>query len=100
MLKSRVDKQIQRHGESITISPGSIAAKAIFQLFDSTRFSTYFDSIEQGSITRPALLAMIGADITVAVGNTITRDSRTYTVKKIHKVRDADTVVVKFLALA
>ena len=99
-IKNRVERHLQRHGESITINPGGIAAKAIFQLLESGRLTTYFDSIEQGSLSRPGLITLVGADVNVATGNTIVRDGRTYAVKKMHRVREADTVIVKFLALA
>ena len=97
-FKERVDKEFEVYGESFLIN-GVTEAKGFFQQLDQARMSMFFDSIEQASILRPALIVMTGADVSVAVSDAITRDERTYTVTKMAKMRVKDTVVMQVLVL-
>jgi len=97
-FKERVDKVFARYGEDFLIN-GTTPAKGFFQQLDTARMNMYFDSIEQASIVRPALIVMVPADASVSVGNTVTRDGRTYTVEKTSKQRVKNTVVMQILLL-
>lgn len=97
-LKERVDKVFENHGEDFLIN-GTTPAKGFFQLLSNPRIATYFDGIEQDYFTRPGLALTVSADTTIAVDNTIARDGRTYTVKKISKHRVKNTVVVQMVIL-
>jgi len=97
-FKERVDKEFEVYGESFLINDET-EAKGFFQQLDQARMSMFFDSIEQASILRPALIVMTGADVSVAVSDAITRDERTYTVTKMAKMRVKDTVVMQVLVL-
>ena len=97
-FKERVDKEFEVYGESFLIN-GVTEAKGFFQQLDQARMSMFFDSIEQASILRPALIVMTCADVSVAVSDAITRDERTYTVAKMAKMRVKDTVVIQVLVL-
>lgn len=98
IIKDRINKTIEQFGEDFLIN-GTTPAKGFFQLFDQVRLNMYFDSIEQSSITRPALVLMVSGDTQAAVNNTIGRDGRTYTVKKMSNLRAKNEIVMKFLAL-
>jgi hypothetical protein len=97
-LKKRADDVFRAFGESFLIN-GVTEAKGFFQQLDQTRMNMYFDVIEQGSILRPALIALVPADTVVSTGDTITRDGRTYTVAKMSKQRVRDTVLSQTLLL-
>lgn len=97
-FKKRADKTFEKYGESFLINE-TTPAKGFFQQLDQARMSMFFDSIEQASILRPALVLMVAADTSVAVDDSITRDDRTYTVTKMAKIRVKDTVVMQVLVL-
>lgn len=48
---------------------------------------------------RPALIALVPADTQMAVNNTVLRDGRTYTVKRVAQRRYADEIVSQFVLL-
>ncbi|MHB1001904.1 MAG: hypothetical protein ACYC27_21905 [Armatimonadota bacterium] len=96
--KERLDKTFTRYGEDIMIN-GTVPAKGIFQILDQNRMNAYFDSVEQSYIDKPALIAMVPADVTASIGNTIVRDGRTYTVKKISSQKLVNTAVFRMLLL-
>jgi hypothetical protein len=98
IFKERVDKIFQEYGESIMIN-GTTSAKGFIQPLDHQRMLSYFDSTEESLITRPGLIAMVPADTSAAVDDTIARDGRTYEVKKIFKQRIGDTVMMQTLVL-
>lgn len=97
-FKERLDAEFDRYGESFLIN-GVTQAKGFFQQLDQARMSMYFDSIEQASILRPALIVMVCANLSVAVYDAVTRDDRTYSVTKMAKMRVDDTVVMQVLLL-
>jgi hypothetical protein len=96
--KNRADTVFDKYGEEYLIN-GTTSARGFFQLADYTRLYTFFDSVEQASILRPALLVMTAADVPVEVSDEITRDGRTYAVTKTAKIRVKDTVVMQMLML-
>lgn len=98
-LKKRVDWEFDRYGESFLVN-GATLAKGVFQEADQSRLSMWFDSIEQASILRPALVLLASADASFSVGDSIARDGRTYIVKKIGFKRVRDTAVMKIAMLA
>lgn len=96
--KERMDKAFSRFGEDILLN-GTTPMKGFFQILDQNRMNAYFDSIEQGYINKPALIVMVAGDTLAAIGNTIVRDGRTYTVKKVSKIRIINTAVMQALLL-
>ncbi len=97
-FKQRIDKTFDRYGELFLIN-GTTEAKGFFQPLDKNHMHVYFDDVEQDSIVRPALIAMVPADTVVAVNDTVTRDGRTYTVEKMSKQRVKDTVMMQVIVL-
>jgi hypothetical protein len=96
--KERMDKAFTRFGEDIMLN-GNIPMKGFFQILDQNRMNAYFDSIEQSYINKPALIVMVPGDASAVIGNTIIRDGRTYTVKKVSKFRIVNTSVMQALLL-
>lgn len=96
--KERMDKAFGRYGEDISLN-GTVPMKGFFQILDQNRMNAYFDSIEQGYINKPALIVMVPGGSTAAIGNTIVRDGRTYTIKKVAKLRIVNTPVMQMLLL-
>lgn len=96
--KERVDRTFNKYGEDILIN-GTTPAKGVFQILDQNRMNAYFDSVEQSYIDKPALIAMVSADVSASIGNTIARDGRTYTVKKISSQKVVNTTVLQMLLL-
>lgn len=97
-FKKRVQITFDKYGESFLIN-GTTPAKGFFQQLDQARMSMYFDSVEQGWISRPALIAMVSAEVSVDTGDTITRDERLYTVEKMSNHRVRDEIVMQILLL-
>jgi hypothetical protein len=58
------------------------------------------DDVEVMGVTHPALLLVTGPDVPISIGNTITRDNRTYTVLKTALHRIGDTAAVKTAILS
>jgi len=98
MYKQRIDKQFERFGEAFSIN-GTTPAKGFFQQLDTGRMHIYLDDTEVAMMTRPGLFLVVPADTTIAVGNTIARDGRTYDVLKTSNQRIKDTVMVKIAIL-
>ena len=96
--KKRADSVFDKYGEEYLINE-TTSARGFFQLADYTRLYAFFDSVEQASILRPALILMTAADTSVGVDDSITRDERTYTVTKMAQIRVKDTVVMLMLML-
>ena len=97
-ILSRVNKKITKHGDDFLIN-GATPGKGFFHVMDSGTMHTYFDDTEVAAITRPTLFLVTSSDSTIAVGNTIARDGRTYTVRKIVIQRLGATTIVKLAAL-
>lgn len=98
-LKARADKVFDKVGESFLIN-GTTPAKGIFMLLDKNRMHVFFDDVEQDMFDRPALIVLVPAGTSIAVGNSVIRDGRTYTVAKLAKRRYKDEVVSQFILLA
>ena len=97
-LKERVDKAFNRYGEDFLIND-TTSAKGFFQILDQNRMNAYFDVVEQSYITKPALIVMVPADTSIAVSDTVNRDGRTYTAKKIAKPRVKSTIAMQVVLL-
>jgi hypothetical protein len=96
--KTRADSVFDKYGEEFLINE-TTSAKGFFQLVNQTRLYTFFDTVEQVSVLRPALLVMTAAEVPVEVGDQITRDERTYSVTKMAMVRVRDVVIFQMLML-
>lgn len=96
--KERLDNAFRKYGEDILLN-GTIPMKGFFQILDQNRMNAYFDSVEQGYIDKPGLIVMVPGDSSAAVGNTVTRDGRTYTIKKVAKFRIVNSLVMQTLLL-
>ncbi|MDH7481141.1 MAG: hypothetical protein QHH26_04075 [Armatimonadota bacterium] len=96
-LKERAKNAFEAYGESFAI--GGRPTRGVFQQLDMQRMNMFFDDIEISTITRPALIAFIPADASASIDETITRDGRTYTIKKLAKLRAKDTVVMQVILL-
>ena len=97
-MKKRADRVFGKVGESFLIN-GTVPAKGIFMLLDKNRMHVFFDDAEQDMFDRPALIALVPADTQMAVNNTVLRDGRTYTVKRVAQRRYADEIVSQFVLL-
>ena len=91
-LLSRLHNAIEREGETFTLA--GTQYKGMIQLLDSGRFRAYLDDIEIAGLSKPVLLLTTAADVPLAVGGAITRDSRSYTIQRIyiHRLRDTECV--------
>lgn len=98
-LLSRVNKKIAKFGEDFLIN-GVTPGRGFFQVLSSGSIGMYFDSYESSAIVRPALILVTTADAPIAVSNTITRDGRTYTIRKIVTQRLGGTAIVKIAAFS
>ncbi|MEN6521274.1 MAG: hypothetical protein ABFD46_09020 [Armatimonadota bacterium] len=96
---SRINKKIAKHGEDFLIN-GVTQGRGFFQVLSSGSMGMYFDSYETSAIVRPALILVTTADSPIAVSDTVTRDSRTYTVRKIVIQQLGGTAVVKIAAFS
>ncbi|MBI2843692.1 MAG: hypothetical protein HYX78_09860 [Armatimonadetes bacterium] len=97
-ILSRIDRLIAKHGEDYLVN-GTTAEKGFFRVLDSGRMHTLFDDTEIAAITRPALLVITSSDASIAINDTVARDGRTYTIKKIVVERFGGTAMVKVAAL-
>lgn len=96
-FKERVDRTFARYGEDFLIN-GVTPAKGFFQRGDCSRTPACFDD-EEGPAAGQTLILMIPAGTAVEIGNTVSRDGQTRTVRKISKQRVKDTVVMQVLLL-
>ncbi len=97
-LKQRIDKAFDKVGESFLIN-GATQAKGIFMLLDKNRMHVFFDDIEQDMFDRPALIVMVPEETPLAVGDTVVRDGRTYTARKMAKRRFGSEIVSQLVIL-
>ena len=94
----RIARKFADFGEQFTL--GSVAYRGVFKALDSGTLRTYLDDVEMMGVTHPALLLVTEPDVPIGVGNTITRDSRVYTVLKTALRRIGDTSVMKMVILS
>lgn len=97
-LKARADKTFERVGTSFLIN-GTVPARGIFMLLDKNRMHVFFDDVEQDMFDRPALIALVPADTSISLNNTVALDGRTYTVTRVAKRRCMDEVISQFVLL-
>ncbi len=94
----RIKKKLGIVGEQFSI--GSNTYRGVFRVLDSGTMRAYLDDVEAMGVTRPGLLLVTHADAVISVGNTITRDGRTYEVLKVSVHRIANTAAAKIAVLA
>lgn len=97
-MLSRIDNKLDRHGEEFLVN-GVTSEKGFFQVFDSGKMRTYFDDTEMMAVVRPTLFLITFADAAISVNDTIDRDGRTYTIRKIAIHRFGGTAMVKVAAM-
>lgn len=97
MWLDRIDKKLNRYGESYTVR--SITNVGIFKAMDSGTMRTFFDDVDISGIVRPGLILITKPSSNVIAGDTITRDSRIYTARKVCLHRVGSAVVVKVVLL-
>ncbi len=94
----RIARKLADFGEQFTLD--STQYRGIFRPLDSGTLRIYLDDVEMMAVTHPALLLVTGPDVPVSVSDTITRDSRVYTVLKSAIHRIGDTPVAKMAILS
>jgi hypothetical protein len=94
----RILTKFRKLGEQFTV--GSHTYRGIFKILDSGTMRTYLDDVEVMGVVKPGLLLVTQADADIDVDDTITRDSRTYTVLKTSLNRIAGVAVSKVVILA
>ncbi|MCL5105529.1 MAG: hypothetical protein M1133_15650 [Armatimonadetes bacterium] len=95
---SRVIKKFGSYGEQFTV--GSNTYRGVFRPLDSGTMNTYLDDVEKMGVVKPGLVLTTQGDAVINVDDTITRDSRTYTVLKTSLHRIGGVAVVKVVILA
>jgi hypothetical protein len=95
---SRISRKITQHGETLMVN-GVTPVKGFPQVLDTGRMRTYLDDVEVSMTTRPALLLVTSPDAAIKVDDTITRDERVYTVRKVSIERSAGQAAVKIAIL-
>jgi len=98
-MLSRIDRKIAKHGEDFLVN-GTTPEKGFFQVLDTGRMRAFLDDTEVMTVIRPALLLVTSSDAAIAVDDTILRDGRTYSVRKIFIERFGGTAMVKVAVLA
>jgi hypothetical protein len=98
LFKKRMDDKLATFGESFLLN-GVTALKGFFQQLDTGRMHIYLDDTECAMLARPGLFLVTSADASIAAGNTIARDGRTYTVLKVSGQKISGTTVAKIVIL-
>lgn len=96
--KKRLNRKFDEYGTAVTIN-GTTPTSGFFEQLDQARMNMFFDSIEQASINRPALIAFFRAETNISIGDTIALDGRTYTVAKLSSRRLKDEVIMQVALL-
>ncbi len=94
----RIAKGFLRTGEQFTV--GAHTYRGVFQILASGTMRNYLDDPEVMGVTHPCLMLVTQGDAVIAVADTITRDSRTYTVLRVSSHRIAGVLAVKIAILA
>jgi len=94
----RIARKLADFGEEFTVNDADY--RGVFKALDSGTLRTYLDDVEMMGVTHPALLIVTGPDVPIDIGDTITRDSRVYTVLKTALHRIGDTSVMKMAILS
>ena len=98
VIADRILKKLDKIGEQFTVNGNTY--HGVFKILDTGTMRTYLDDVEVMGVVRPGLLLVTEADASVAEGDNITRDGRTYEVLKTSQHRIAGVAVVKIAILA
>jgi len=98
MFLDRLINKLAKVGEQFTV--GANTYRGVFKSLDSGTMHVYLDDVEVMGVVRPGLLLTTRGDAVISVGDTITRDSRTYEVLKTSLHRIGGVAVVKLVILA
>lgn len=99
LYKKRMDEKLAAFGEDYLLN-GSTPLKGFFQQLDTGRMHIYLDDTEVAMLTRPGLFMVTSADATLAVGNTVTREGRTFMILKTSAQQIRNTTVARIAILA
>lgn len=94
----RVAHKLDFFGETFSVNGN--ACQGMFKLLDTGTMRLYLDDIESMGITHPALALVTTPDANVDVGDSISRDDRSYTVLKIATHRIGGNAVIKIAILS
>lgn len=98
VISDRIIKKLDQIGEQFTVNGNTYCG--VFKILDTGTMRTYLDDVEVMGVVRPGLLLVTRGDASVSVGDTITRDGRTYEVLKTSQHRIAEVAVLKIVVLA
>jgi len=96
-ILQRIANRVSKLGESFTV--GSNTYKGVFKVLDSGTLHSYLNDVEIMGIVNPGLLLITTPSAVINVNDTITRDSRTYTVLRSVVHRIAGVSVVRLVVL-
>jgi hypothetical protein len=87
ILAKRIAQKITKIGEQFTV--GSNTYLGIFKPLDSGTARTYLNDVDIMGIVNPGLVLITQPDAVIAIYDTITRDSKSYTVMRtyVHRVK-------------
>ncbi|MGI6295481.1 MAG: hypothetical protein ACOX3G_05280 [Armatimonadota bacterium] len=93
----RFASKLDRFGEEYSLSGDTYLG--MFKLLDIGNMSLYLDDIERMGVTHPALLLATKPDVSIGIGDTITRSGQNYTVLKtaIHYIAGIAIVRIAIL---
>jgi len=93
----RIANRVSKLGEEFTV--GSNTYKGVFKPLDSGTLRTYLNDVEIMGIVNPGLLLITTPSAVININDTITRDSRTYTVLRsvVHRIAGVSVVRVVIL---
>ena len=98
MFKKRMDEKLAAFGEDLLLNDVT-SLKGFFQQLDTGRMHIYLDDTEVAMLTRPGLFLVTSADAAISIGDTLTRNGRTYSVLKTSEQRVRNTAVAKIAIL-
>lgn len=93
----RLASKLDRFGEEYTANGDTHLG--MFKLLDNGTMNLYLDDIERMGITHPALLLATKPDVGIGIGDTLTRNGRTYTVLKTAVHYIAGVAIVRIVIL-
>lgn len=96
-MQRRFKNAVELFGDSITI--GGSAKKAIVALLTRGFAYSLISVAEVDAAVRPMRLAYVPYDDSSSVGNAVTWDGLSFTVKKVVSARFQDSTIVKMLVL-
>ena len=93
----RIAQRVSKLGETFTV--GANTYKGVFKPLDSGTLHTYLNDVEIMGIVNLGLLLITTPSAVININDTITRDSRTYTVLRSVVHRIAGVAVVRLVVL-